>query len=1273
MLDFVEIKKKWLKDGSVEIFPDFIIDNNTKDLMIQGGDFYAVWNEENKAWDTNERTVSRIIDEEIKRVREEIVKAGAAQKINCRYMRYSSTGSIDKWHKYVQKQMRDSFKPLNQKIIFSNTPTKRSDYSSKALPYPIEKGKCAAYDKIMSRLYFPEEREKLEWAVGSIISGDSKKIQKFIVLYGGPGSGKSTFLHILELLFDGYYAYFDAKEMASMNNMFALESFNTDPLVGIQHDGNLSKITDNSLLNSIVSHETLVVNEKFKRKYERKFNAFLFMGTNNEIKITDAKAGLMRRLIIVQPSGRLLEPNEYDDLIERVKFELGAIAHHCLQVYNERGPKYYSNYIPRLMISSTNDVYDFIEESFDDFVEHDPVTLATLWSLYKQYCNMSNINYPMKRIELKSELMNYYDKWEPRTDLGRNTYTGFKTSMFDYQDNAPVKKELKVKSWLEFNFETSIFDEAAAEYKAQYATSSGIPKSKWECVKTVLSDLDTKKLHYVRLPENYIIIDFDLKDENGEKNLELNKEAASKWPETYAELSKSGAGIHLHYFYDGDVLKLSTLYSDGIEIKVFKGNSALRRKLSLCNGLAIATINSGLPLKGEKQVINQEAVKSERKLRDLIKRNLRKEIHPGTKPSVDFIYKILEDAYQTDLKYDVSDLHQSVLNFALRSSNHSDYCAKLVSKMHFKSEVESDGIEGNKDMPIIFYDVEVFPNLFLVNWKFQGSDAPVVRMINPSGEDLLPLFTKYRMIGFNNRRYDNHIMYARYQGYTNEQLFKLSSKIIQGHREAFFGEAYNLSYADVYDFSSKKQGLKKWEIELGIHHKELGLPWDQPVPEDKWDMVAEYCDNDVIATEVVFNHLQEDFNARQILAALSGLTVNDTTRQHATKFMFGDDRHPDLVYTDLSTIFPGYEFKDGHSSYMDEDPSEGGYVFAKPGAYGGLALMDIQSMHPNSARLLGYFGSYEPRFDELLKARIAVKHHDRDTASKLLNGVLAPYLGTDEEMDSLAHALKIVINSVYGYTSASFDNPFKDPRNIDNIIAKRGALFMITLKHAVINKGFSVAHIKTDSIKIPDATPEIISFIEDFGKQYGYTFEHEATYDRMCLVNDAVYIARYKGGKKDGQWVAVGAQFQHPYVFKKLFSHERIEFDDLCETKTVTSALYLDMNEGLNEEDHRYSFVGRAGRFCPMKEGYGGGLLMREKDGKYYAATGTKGYRWLESEQVKEMGLEDGIDVSYFDLLADKAKEAISQYTDFDWFVSDEPYNGELPYTDNYVELPWDE
>ena len=242
---------------------------------------------------------------------------------------------------------------------------------------------------------------------------------------------------------------------------------------------------------------------------------------------------------------------------------------------------------------------------------------------------------------------------------------------------------------------------------------------------------------------------------------------------------------------------------------------------------------------------------------------------------------------------------------------------------------------------------------------------------------------------------------------------------------------------------------------------------------------------------------------------------------------------------------------------------------------------------------------------------------------------------------------------------------------------------MKTLQDDIVSRGFKVIHCKTDSCKVPNATPEIIDYIIEFGRKYGYEFEHEATYERICLVNDAVYIAKYddqgvrnKGGKHAGEWTATGKQFQVPFVFKQLFSKEEIVFDDMCEVKEVSKGgtLYLDMNEGLEKDEHNYRCIGRVGRFCPVKAGSGGGELFREKEGKYSYAPGCKGYRWLESEVVKTLGKEDDIDKSYYISLCDAAIETINKYGSFDRFVADEPYVDmsfmNIPDGAD-VELPW--
>lgn len=1374
MLDFLMISTRSTKRGVIEIYPKFII-KKSSDLMIRGGDFYAIWVEEKGMWSTDEQDALQLIDLELDRYSAENCQRFESN-VKVMHMWDAESGMIDSWHKYVQRQLRDSFHMLDEKLIFSNMETCKKDYASKRLNYPLEQGNFTAYEKLMNTLYIPEERQKIEWAIGSIVAGESKKLQKFMVLYGEGGTGKSTVLNIIQQLFDGYCTPFNAKALGSSSNAFALEAFKTNPLVAIEHDGDLSRIEDNTRINSLVSHEMMTVNEKFKSTYSNRFNCFLFVGTNKPVKITDAKSGLIRRLIDVSPSGKKLNVKEYKDTVKQIGFELGAIAYHCREVYLS-DPGRYDNYIPLAMLGASNDFYNFVIDSYHIFKKEDGTTLKAAWAMYNAYCEEAKVGYPFSQRVFKEELKNYFHDYKERFSLAdgsrvRSYYSGFRTEKFEEQTGEKQKEPKQHR--IEFNDTASIFDTVCSTCSAQYATENETPHRKWADVKTRLRDLDTTRLHYVKLPENHIVIDFDIPDENGNKCFERNLEAASKWPSTYAELSKSGQGIHLHYIYNGDASKLSRVYDDHIEIKVFTGNSSLRRKLTKCNDIPIATISSGLSLKGDGKMVNFDGVKSEKGLRTLIKRNLNKEYHPATKPSVDFINKILNDAYASGMNYDVTDMRPDILAFAAQSTNQAVYCIKLVNKMKFKSEDSAKNVR-NDDAKLVFYDVEVFPNLFLVNWKIEGEGKPVVRMINPSSTDIEELM-RYRLVGFNCRRYDNHILYARLIGYTNEQLYNLSQRIIKGSANCFFSEAYNVSYTDVYDFSSKKQSLKKFEIELGIHHQELGLPWDQPVAEELWTKVAEYCDNDVIATEAVFNARKADFVAREILADVAGMSVNDTTNSLTTKIIFGGNRKPQsqFNYRDMGDtnqihypddapftygpndperfnvfdiynrpIFPGYKFDHGKSTYRDEEVGEGGYVYSEPGMYGNVALLDIASMHPSSIIAEKLFGpEYTKRFEEIKDARVAIKHKDFDKAKTMLNGALAKYLTDEEAADNLAQALKIAINSVYGLTSAAFDNPFRDPRNKDNIVAKRGALFMINLKHEVQRQGYKVAHIKTDSIKIPDADLRIINFVMEYGKRYGYIFEHEATYDRMCLVNDAVYIAKYatvehccelygesyvnqgkdvvKDCKKHGgQWTATGTQFQIPYVFKKLFSKEPIEFKDMCETKSVSSALYLDMNENLpdvskfeSERDklwkqindknqsneqmepecarieeltseiakgHNYIFIGKVGQFCPIKPGYNGGILLRESTNMlgYAAATGSKGYRWLESEMVKNLGKEEGIDRSYYDAMVDNAINDISKYGDFEWFVSDDPYipNDKPPWfeaDDSQAETPFD-
>ena len=429
-------------------------------------------------------------------------------------------------------------------------------------------------------------------------------------------------------------------------------------------------------------------------------------------------------------------------------------------------------------------------------------------------------------------------------------------------------------------------------------------------------------------------------------------------------------------------------------------------------------------------------------------------------------------------------------------------------------------------------------------------------------------------------------------------------------------------------------------------------PWDEPLDESHWTEVTDYCCNDVKATEAVWNATQGDFKAREILADITGRTVNDTTNSLSMAFIFGDDPAPQkqFIYTDLSKQFPGYEFKRMKSTYKGYEVGEGGFVYVTEGIYQDVALLDIASLHPTSLIEMNMFGDkYTKRFKEIKDARIAAKHNDTKVLMKSLDGELKKFVTSPDWNDTrkdLVAALKTVINSVYGLTAAHFPNKAKDPRNVDNIVAKRGALFMVNLLEKVQELGYTVVHIKTDSIKIANSDPSIVKFVMDYGHQYGYTFELEAVYDRMAIVNKAVYISKIALGD-DGmrqsndpncKWSATGKQFQEPYVFKTLISHEDYTYEDLVQHKSAKTPIYI-CNDGKLGR-----FVGKEGNFVPISGDATGGDLMTLRDGKLNSISGTKGYRWQESEVVKASGHISDVDLTYFENLADEAKAAIDKY-----------------------------
>lgn len=1240
-MDFIRVASKENKDGTREFYPA-ILALESQDLVIRGGQFVAIWDADKNLYSRRLPHLPDIVDRSFaKMVGEDLRPGDTIKKVrnfdNQIYNRLMS----------LIRTIGDMGPELDQKLVFADeTPTKE-DAATFKMRYSLSDGDAPTWNVLLSTLYDPDERTKIEWGIGSVLTGAaSTEVQKFYVFFGPPGSGKSTIMNIIEMIFEGHTAAFSAYAMGRSDAQFSLEPFKNNPLVAIDQDADLSRIEMNQNLNSITSHDKVIINSKGRNLYSIIPRSTLWIGSNDPVKISNRKSGLFRRLVDIQPSGNLIAEEKYHQLLAQVRFELGAIARHCIDVFEDLGSTYLSSYRSHDMMYRTNDIFNFVEDN--RLILQQGLSLKQAHKMYTEWCVETDTKNYYKQFQFRDLLKDYFTEYHAEIMLNgnrhRSWYAGLRElEKFSWKGLAPKPS----RSWLELEPKFSLLDELLADMPAQVASTSGTPKKAWENVTETLSDIDTSVEHFVQVPPQHIVIDFDLKDEEtGEKSLEKNLEAAALWPPTYAEPSRSGSGLHLHYEYEGEVSRLAAVYGDGIEIKSLLGNSSLRRRLTTCNSLGVATISAGLPLKEDK-VLAPDTMQTERGLRASILKGLRKQVHAGTKSNMDFIEMVLTKAYDSGVIYDVTDMWDDIISFAMKSSNQKTRCIEIAMDLKLKSEIEAE-VGVDTETPLAYFDMEVYPNVVMVGYMYDRDDAEVVVMINPTVEEAEELL-KLRLIGFNNRGYDNHILWAITLGWDNEAIFNLSQRIIvENDRRAMFGAAYGLAYADLYDIIVEKRSLKWWEIFLGLPHMEMDLPWNQDVPEDRILDLVEYLKNDVRSTRAVGKHREADFRARQILAELSGLAVCNTNRQHTERLVFGEmarDAQPDLMYTHLSETFPGYTFDQfapgkEKSTYKGIKVGEGGWVYSELGMYENVAVLDVAGMHPTSIVEMNCFGSFTGNFKNLLDIRLAIKRGDYDTAINL-DKRLVPYLGDKSTASALSDALKIVINSVYGLTAASFPNKFRDERNKDNIVAKRGALFMVDLKEMVEAEGFKVIHVKTDSVKIPNATPEIIEKVVKFGEKFGYHFEHEDTYERFCLVNDAVYVAF---SHKDQKWEAVGAQYLHPIVFKTLFSKEEFEPRDYVEVKQVAKgAMYL-----VSEESGHKQFVGRFGAFVPV---LGGRLLLRIDGDKEHAVNNTKGFLWELDEIAMNPDHSMEVDASYFQKLVDAGREQIEKHGSYAEFT----------------------
>ena len=133
-MDFFKIKERSTKRGVLEVYPDFRV-CRSKDLMVRGKSFYAIWDEEQGIWSTDEYDVQRLVDAELLKHKEK-AKARTDEIVQIKLMSDFSSNSWSAFRAYLNN-ISDNFHTLDENLTFANSDIKRNKHDAPLIIYDL--------------------------------------------------------------------------------------------------------------------------------------------------------------------------------------------------------------------------------------------------------------------------------------------------------------------------------------------------------------------------------------------------------------------------------------------------------------------------------------------------------------------------------------------------------------------------------------------------------------------------------------------------------------------------------------------------------------------------------------------------------------------------------------------------------------------------------------------------------------------------------------------------------------------------------------------------------------------------------------------------------------------------------------------------------------------------------------------------------------------------------------------------------------------------------
>lgn len=530
---------------------------------------------------------------------------------------------------------------------------------------------------------------------------------------------------------------------------------------------------------------------------------------------------------------------------------------------------------------------------------------------------------------------------------------------------------------------------------------------------------------------------------------------------------------------------------------------------------------------------------------------------------------VIKEASEREIQRTSHDYEEHTAQETLAYNKH------LIFDTH-KPQSENPFNDEILNSPYISFDTEVFPNKFIICYHdfLKNAYSQVLDKYNLDYE-WLKHFVRLPLIGFNNANYDNRILYkalnllapnsqATLKDYDfNKFLKEFSNSIIEDkeHDKAFWQfrkRAYAIGIGDSMEMVTKnipgksKDSLKCFMLDLGLPIKETPYSFDTVLTEEQTQEVIGYCKNDSLTVKLLIEKYKGHFQTSKLLAEQAGLNGNYPKISLLSEIIYNKEltdkerrQYNLLTLKVITDKYPNFKFNtgiEGKERYVNEYEDykyllgEGGFnllpenvlkkdafgnwrtIESNNGLYLDVTSLDIDSMHPNSAIQVNYFGKYTKNYQDILEMKELCSSENSFVYKQEELAKIGHIINNEEELKERRGLFKLILNSTYGntYIKDKKTNQVKASalnKCEHNIIALYGSAYSSTLHHTLVTElikefpDIVIVQMKTDSIKIANCTQKIIDYCNNFAKEYGYTYKVEDTFQYIaCKGNEYIAI-----------------------------------------------------------------------------------------------------------------------------------------------------------------------